>query len=151
MSIRTSALLVLTTALLGATAACSSSGGKLPAAMPATTAPATLATFHLTGKFTLKLGAYERLTDTACTGYDGYSDITEGATVTVSDQTGTIIATGRLVNGITSPGAARCTFRIDVPDVPGGKAFYQVEVSHRGRQTYSAEQARGDEISQVLG
>lgn len=148
---RTAMAISLATALLGATAACSSSGGKLPIAAPATTAQATLSTFHLLGQFTLKLGAFERLTDTTCTGYEGYSDIAEGTTVTVSDQTGTIIATGRLVGGTTSPGSGICMFRIDVPDTPDGKTFCQVEVSHRGKQTYSAEQAKGDGIAQILG
>jgi len=75
---------------------------------------------------------------------DGYGDIREGAQVTVKDAAGTVIALGRLDPGHTvdSNGtfASKCIFGFTLTDVPEGKDFYLVEVSHRGELRYT----RGD-------
>lgn len=100
-------------------------------------------TFPLTGTFTLQRGAFINEAPT-CQGYTGYTDIAAGTPVTVADQTGQTIAVGHLDTGAVQGGAERATacqftFRIDVPD---GKPFYQVTVSHRGTQNYTATQAK---------
>lgn len=77
-----------------------------------------------------------------CVGVGGYSDLTEGATVTVYDAGGEIVGTGSLGAGEyvsmrneedIQAGAGRCAFAFSlaVPD----SDFYQVEVTHRGRVT----------------
>lgn len=85
-----------------------------------------------------------------CSGTGGFSDITEGAAVTVKDASGKVVAVGRL--GVGTPGgveeigsikaAAQCAFVFQVPNVPGSD-FYGVEVSHRGQITYSRQQVDG--------
>lgn len=73
-----------------------------------------------------------------CAGSGGYSDIRDGASVTVRDEDGTIIGTAALGGGILT-GARVCRFLFRVPELPAA-AFYAVEVSHRGEQRYSREQ-----------
>ena len=76
--------------------------------------------------------AYYLGQDGSCSGEGGYSDIGAGTAVNVYDQSGAVVAIGRLSagNGSYSSG---CTFSFAVPDVPSGSKFYQVEVSHRAR------------------
>lgn len=64
-----------------------------------------------------------------CFGTSGYDDITEGASVTVEDASGTVVGSGSLGAGHPSPGV--CVFAFTVKGVPSSK-FYKVEVSHRG-------------------
>lgn len=72
---------------------------------------------------------------TTCSGKGGYADITEGASVTVTDAAGATIAVGRLGAGHLE--TAGCTFDFSIPDVPSGKGFYGIEVEHRGTLKYS--------------
>lgn len=75
----------------------------------------------------------------------GYDDIREGAQVVVSDEAGATIALGRLGSGVfrrRDDGSKGCDFPFAVEQVPPGHGFYGVEVSHRGRLQYTAEQAR---------
>lgn len=112
----------------------------------------------LSGTLTLGSGAFvwNNASDgsTPCVGYQGYSDIAEGAPVVITDQGGTVIATGQLDHGSATVGAdnrgTSCTFTFEVKNVPD-KPFYGVTVSHRGTQTYSAEKAKGGLISLSLG
>lgn len=85
-----------------------------------------------------------------CVGAGGYSDIGEGTSVTVYDATGAIVATGKLGTGKALAGAGTCLFPFQVAGVPGSD-FYQVEVSHRGRVNFTAEQVANNEVSLVLG
>lgn len=85
-----------------------------------------------------------------CRGAGGYSDILEGAGVTVYDAMGKIVGSGRLEQG-SEASSGGCMFPIAVPAVPGGSAFYQVEVSHRGKITVSEAEARGGMLSMFLG
>lgn len=123
------------------------------------TASTSAGTFTLGGTFTLKLGTFEwdHAADgsAVCAGRDGYDDITAGASVVVTDQGGAVIATGALGTGSptvdsTTGRATQCTFAIEVTSVPD-RPFYGVAVSHRGTQTYSAEQARTGGVSLTLG
>lgn len=75
----------------------------------------------------------------ACEGIGGYSDISPGATVTVENQSGTIIATGTLGAGTVTQPSVSCRFSFVVANIPAA-SFYQVSVAHRGGVTYSAEQ-----------
>lgn len=108
-------------------------------------APAASA-FNLTG--TMKLKQYS-LDDGPCAGTGGYSDISDGTSVTVYDGGGQVVATGKLESGSRS--GLACDFAVWVPDVPDGPKFYQVEVSHRGKLTLSAEDAKAGKFSASLG
>jgi hypothetical protein len=70
-----------------------------------------------------------------CGGRGGYSDISEGAQVTVRDDAGKVIATGHLGAGGWASGMS-CRFDFTIGSVPDAE-FYQVEVSHRGPMSYS--------------
>jgi hypothetical protein len=80
---------------------------------------------------------------------DGYSDITQGAQVTVSAG-GRVLAVGELQEG-TEPGdSGTCDFPFTVSGVPGGHSLYGVQVSHRGTLYYSRAQLRAG-ITMTLG
>lgn len=114
-------------------------------------------TFHLGGSLFLD-GSNDAVTSGgagACQGYGGYSDLTEGAPVTVRSPENTILAVGELTRSRLQPAGtysdAVCWFLISVPEVPDGEKFYQVEVSRRGSITLTPEQARNGEASLTLG
>ncbi|MEV7621571.1 hypothetical protein [Actinoplanes sp. NPDC089786] len=91
-------------------------------------------TMIVTGTMTLKdddLLVYEG----GCAGDGGYSDISDGASVTVTDAAGAIVGLGHLTGSETS-GYDECVFSFVVSDVPTGKGFYGVEVTHRGAVKY---------------
>jgi hypothetical protein len=87
-----------------------------------------------------------------CMGQGGYSDITEGAPVTVYDGKGAIIATGELGRGDDrgwkptddTERSNTCWFAFTV--TAPHSDFYQVEVSHRGKVT-----ADGNNVALTLG
>jgi hypothetical protein len=90
----------------------------------------------------------------ACRGTGGYDDITEGAQVTVYDSAGKIVATDQL--GAGTPGGqaldlppSNCTFPITMK-VPGSD-FYAVEVSHRGKVTFSRAQVESGDVALTIG
>lgn len=97
--------------------------------------------FELTGQLYAAGSVTGQRSDEGCSGYRGYRDIVKGASVTVYDAAGTIVATGSLGRG-SSPDMVGCTFPFTVADVPGDSDFYQVELASRGRVTVSAEDAR---------
>jgi hypothetical protein len=106
------------------------------------------ATFTMLGTFKL----YGTLTGSGstCRGSGGYSDIADGASVTVYDAAGKVDAVG----AITKPaglGVLGCTFSIVVPNVPNDEKFYQIEISHRGKVTVTADDARTGRVSLTLG
>ena len=88
-------------------------------------------------------------TNEDCTGYSGYDDITEGAGVTVYDSAGKVVATGALGTG--KPVSGACSFPVTVSGVPEGSKFYQVEISHRGKVTVSASNAKAGVFAASLG
>ncbi|MEU9737202.1 hypothetical protein [Streptomyces sp. NPDC048002] len=110
--------------------------------------PDSQGVFALTGTFELADGA---VADGAggCQGADGYADIFEGAAVTVYDAAGTVIATGSL--GESSLAGGKCSFEVNIADVPRGESFYQVEVSHRGTVQLTREEAEFGLLSATLG
>jgi hypothetical protein len=98
----------------------------------------------LTGDHTPSGPTYEE-----CTGAGGFDDIAKGASVTVYDAGGKVVATGALGTG--KPNGGACVFPVFVPAVPGGSRFYQVEVSHRGKVTVSASEAKASGFAASLG
>lgn len=113
--------------------------------------------FTLRGAMVLNDGAttatFEKGGD--CSGYgDGYGDIVPGASVTVYDSAGAVVATGSLGKGTLPEGSTSsvpCSFPVTVPGVPKGAKFYQVEVSHRGKVTVSASDAEAGRFAASLG
>jgi hypothetical protein len=91
-------------------------------------------------------GEYETLSvnvdsDGTCYGTGGYADMERGATVTVRDGAGNIIASSRLGpgKGEATDIVASCEFKFYLDDVPDAD-FYGVEVAHRGEVTYSRQE-----------
>lgn len=74
-----------------------------------------------------------------CQATSGYDDITGGAAVTVGGQTGQTLGVGALSSGGIANGA--CVFSFDV-SVPSGQSVYTVTISHRGTQTFTADQVQ---------
>jgi len=117
-------------------------GGSHPAAVGAPTSSPTPTTFQLTGTITVEASTRSEGTDGGdCYASDGYSDIKDGAQVTVKDGAGAVISLGNLDPGHTVEGngtfAFKCIFGFTVASVPEGKDFYVVEVSHRGELRYT--------------
>jgi hypothetical protein len=106
---------------------------------------AAASTMEITGTFQLVDAGYYGYggfsSGSACSGRGGYSDIHAGTGVTIADASGAVVATGSLQSGRASS-STTCDFTFTVPDVPAGEDFYQVEVSHRGTLTYTADQLR---------
>ena len=77
----------------------------------------------------------------SCSGSDGYDDITEGAQVVVSDQSGKTLGTGVLGAG-TYDGDA-CVFGLAVRELPKA-SFYKINVGReaRGQLNYSLHQMK---------
>lgn len=123
---------------VGAAWAVSSSGSSSPK------------TFTLRGTMTLT-GDHVPSGDTSedCTGYEGYSDIAKGASVTVYDDAGKVVATGSLGTG--KPKSGVCVFPVNVADVPESSKFYRVEVSHRGQISVTAADAKAGKFAASLG
>jgi hypothetical protein len=65
----------------------------------------------------------------------GYSDVHSGTIITVTDEAGTVIATGELGQGELSLEDG-CKFTYEITSVPEAQ-FYKIEVTHRGGLTYS--------------
>lgn len=135
------------------------SSSSTPAPIPTATAIAAR-TFTLSGTFTLTRGAFSwSSSDTSgsCRGFNGFDDIYPGTPVVVTDQAGTVIATGQLLGGrvtmdtVDATRADSCQYQISVPGIPAGKTFYGVEVSHRGKQTLTPAEAEGGQLNLTLG
>ncbi|MFJ2717424.1 hypothetical protein [Streptomyces sp. NPDC087437] len=114
--------------------------------------------FTLRGRMVLNYGATTATFEYGgdCSGYDGsgYGDIVPGASVTVYDSSGSVVATGELGKGKLPEGSTSsvpCTFPLVVKGVPKGSRFYQVEVSHRGRVTVPAADAEAGRFAASLG
>ena len=86
-----------------------------------------------------------------CQGTGGYSDISAGTTVILTNQDGKILGSSALGTG-TSAGAV-CTYSFTIPKVPENQQQYAVEVSHRGKVVNSQAdmKANGWTFSLTLG
>jgi len=131
-----------------------------PTATSGADQPAAAGPRQLTGSMTVvgvHGGAQSNVTVVGgtCTTARGFSDVAEGASVTVYDKTGTIVATGALGRGSGTMrdqsaqfpdiyiGICTFPFSIQVPD----SDFYQVEVTHRGRTTVARADMSGVRLS----
>lgn len=76
-----------------------------------------------------------------CSGSGGYDDLTQGASVTIHDPTGKVIATGALEEGHGVDGVG-CLFNWRIPKAPKEK-FYGVEISHRGTVNFKTAEIKG--------
>ncbi len=89
-----------------------------------------------------------------CIGQDGYSDISPGATVILTNESGKILGSTVLENGTADLDLGTCTYAFSLPDVPVDQAQYAVEVTSRGKvvssraemvaQSWSFELTLGD-------
>lgn len=127
-------------------ASLSSSSASVAAA--SSKSAAANAPFTLTGTLTMPLSAAPGYAG-SCTGSGGYNDIAAGTSVTVYDQNSAVIATGYLNAGDNTSGS--CVFKVTVANVPGDAKFYQVEISHRGKITVSAADAKNGLFGATLG
>lgn len=81
-----------------------------------------------------------------CEGKGGYSDMAEGANVTVYNATGAVVGSGYLLGG--QPSGLNCKWQFTVESLPQSP-FYQVEVSHRGKVTVQSGEVTS--VSLTLG
>ncbi len=103
-------------------------------------------TFQADGTITV-LGKVSAANDTTCSSLGGYDDINEGAQVKVTVD-GSTVALGKLEAGSPAMDNYACKFEFSLADLPSGKNFYSVEVSHRGGMEYSqADLEAGIELS----
>ncbi|MFH8717485.1 hypothetical protein [Streptomyces zaomyceticus] len=125
-----------------------SASASAPATTPTPSPSPTPTDFLLTGAFLLTSSV---VSDGAggCEGSDGFEDITEGAAVTVYDASGTVVATGGL--GESTREGTTCRFEVLVPDVPTGRGFYKVEITHRGTLQISESEAMSGAFGGTLG
>ncbi|MFD7262663.1 hypothetical protein [Streptomyces sp. NPDC059874] len=111
--------------------------------------PKAAATFTLTGNFLLAGYGDYVMGSNGCKGKGGYNDIAAGASVIVKDDKGATVATSSLPAG--NPQSSGCVFAISVPNVPGDRPFYAVEISHRGSITATADEAKSGKWFASLG
>ena len=117
-----------------------------PTATPTPTRPAT---FTASGFMDLSQTMLGGKIGDQCSGRGGYSDMSGGTQVKISDASGKIIALGALDYGkaassIPETGTTRaniCRFTFSVPGVPAGQSIYGVEVGKRGVINFSESQA----------
>ncbi|MFE3173317.1 hypothetical protein ACFXPA_17700 [Amycolatopsis sp. NPDC059090] len=111
-------------------------------------------TFVLTGILTIESGPSGVRstgaggTDSDCQGTGGYSDLTPGTAIKVSDRSGQVVATGSITSGQVRTTyfdgqnvVTGCQLGFTVNDVPDGLPSYVLTVSHRGDQFLTADQA----------
>jgi hypothetical protein len=92
--------------------------------------------FTVEGTITLDHGDFVT-TDDSCFGDGGYNDMHLGTQVVVTDAAQKTVAVGKIVAAEDTVTECRLTFRVE--DVPRGEDFYGIEVSHRGRLQYTAD------------
>jgi hypothetical protein len=114
--------LVVTLAVGGIYAWLQSGGGKPPFVGPAKTSVA--GEFVLTDSDTAGAG---------CIGQGGYTDITPGVSVILTNQDNKILGSSTLGTGVVDSSAGTCTYSFTIPDVPEDQSQYAIEVSHRGK------------------
>jgi len=98
------------------------------------------ATAHLRGPAPFTVTGTLTIEDD-CTGW-GYDDLHDGTEVTLTDENGKLLAVGQLTRTST------CSFTFTLENVPPGRQFYGITISHRGTLHYSEQQLRqGVELS----
>lgn len=104
--------------------------------------------FTTTGNLKLTSDSIDASSD-GCAGTGGYSDMSVGVSVKVSDPTGKIVALGE-VDQAFSVTSGECTLHFTVDRIPAGQKIYSVEVSHRGALPYTEKELRAG-LSLTLG
>ncbi|MET7904790.1 hypothetical protein ABZS86_26350 [Streptomyces sp. NPDC005355] len=107
------------------------------------------APFETDGTLTLADVGAGLETGEPCSGTGGYSDIDLGTQVNITDEDGTLVATGSL--GLGEKAEAGCVFSFTVDDIAPGSKFYTVEVSHRGGLTQTEAALRAGGLEFTLG
>ena len=79
-----------------------------------------------------------------CMGAGGYDDLAVGAGVTVYGAAGQVVGVGNLGSGLDF--GDMCFWSAEIV-VPGGEAFYSMEVTHRGELRASASEIENDRLS----
>jgi hypothetical protein len=90
-----------------------------------------------------------------CVSRGGYTDMAEGAQVSVTNASGTIVGIGRLLAGAvhlvqddqSSLTEVRCVYRFEVPVTDDGSQFYGV---HVGNQARGVQQYPRDDLSREI-
>lgn len=112
------------------------------------------------GTMLLKQGSISGKEGDSCYGEGGYNDIRAGASVTVSNGDGKLLATGLLGAGTqvySSSGPSLklfyCQFPVNVDTKVPRADFYKVEVTHRGAIAYSYDdmKSRDWQVALTLG
>jgi hypothetical protein len=107
--------------------------------------PGTISVF---GTLTLTSG-FANLDGQRCAGRGGFDDVHEGAQVVLTDASGTTLAVGALLPGLIQSDG--CVFAFAIQNVPSGKGFYGVTVSHRGTLQYSEDRLKQGALAFTLG
>ena len=75
-----------------------------------------------------------------CAGEQNYGDIGPNAPVTVTDETGKLLAKGAIQSSYGEQSWCLLLFRVN--DVPGGAKFYKVQVAQRAEMSYTEAEAK---------
>jgi len=117
--------------------------GDTPAPAPAAAA-STQATFTMKGAFTLFVVGAKLAEGTPCKGTGMYDDMQEGTAVKVFTESGGLLATGSLRQGVfvAPQGTTACKFEFSVPGVPEGPLRYGVAIGGHGTKPVTSDIAR---------
>lgn len=119
---------------------------QLPTA-PSTSTTTTSPTTELTGMVLLPQGDWGMEPGGVyCGGVPayGFGDIVGGAQVTVEDQTGAIVATGTLNNGLPDFQGSNCLLTVPIDSVPSDLPFYRFQVADQPAVVLSLGQLQAD-------
>lgn len=116
----------------------------------------TPSTFNVIGTVTVQAGEGSVGTEGGnCVTEGGFSDIASGGQVTITNESGKVVALGTLDAGRATgvmvlptfnpetgqieqvPQATKCVFGFSVPSVPEGENFYAIEMGHRKPLKYT--------------
>lgn len=144
------------TAALAATLLLTGCGAVLPSGKASPSSSPTPSTFNIVGTLTVTAGEGSEGTEGGdCVTDGGFSDISSGTDVTVTNESGKIVALGKLDAGHTSavqvlptfnpdtvkieqvPQATKCVFGFSVARVPEGENFYSIEMGRRSALRYT--------------
>jgi len=114
-----------------------------------TVSPPPMHTVHITMTLTDTSGNGITTMGTSCDGSGGYSDISQGSSVTLMDGKNNIIGTTTLQDGTTTDSGVTCDFTAEIPKVTE-VPFYSLTVGHRSAISYSLSELKGDNWSVPL-
>jgi len=118
-----------------------------------TVVSAAPATFQVSGTLTLAEGQFITTDDIGgCRGQGGFDDLALGAAVTITDASGAVVAVSQLSGMNAGDGMqGTCELAFSVPNIPAGKGFYGVEVSHRGAVKYEEAKLKAGPVELTVG